>query len=574
VNVASGLAEPTRELPAAAARRRAKDHLLSIGAAPLIACVWFVVVFCARWPAFRTPSFVSDSMVDSSFFGYAGELVRTGGIPYLTFWDHKAPLIFLVDAAALAVSGGQVWGLWLFNLLLFIGAALLAHSAMRRAFGALPAFVGTTYFAFSIAALFPVNMTEGYVLPLQWAAVLVLLRHRERIAGPLRAGMAMGVLGALAFFLRANLIGAAASVWCALLIAQVLRSRRGGAGGRDGAVFVAGSALGGVTVAACVVAYFASRGALAAFWDQAFRYNFIYSASGLPAKAGAMFFGTMLATQYSSAVLPFAGWILAARRVWHERRSHPVDPVYLLAVIWPVIEIVLGGMSGRHYGHYFAPSYSPVCFLGALLIAELIAIAPAAFSRGKGALALRLLAVGAVLPAMGATAFHQATDKAPPARIAQVGETADYVRRHTEPGARVLVWGHASEVHFFSGRGPASRFVYPLALLTPRYADRALVDGFIDELRATAPPLIIDATPNAASGDDLVPSLAQWNPAWHYPKEVGRSRYWWRMTPELKAFYDYVHANYAVEVTLGPKQWVVYRRITPVAQAWSTASGP
>jgi hypothetical protein len=138
-----------------------------------------------------------------------------------------------------------------------------------------------------------------------------------------------------------------------------------------------------------------------------------------------------------------------------------------------------------------------------------------------------------------------------------VDATARYVREHSPPNSRLFVWGHASDVYLFANRAPASRFVYPLAMLTPRYADSALVAGFVDELRASAPPLIVDATSGVSTSDDLVPSLSAWDPAWRYP-ETGVA--WWTMTPALRAFYDHVAANYTIIDSVGPQHWVIYAR--------------
>jgi hypothetical protein len=168
---------------------------------------------------------------------------------------------------------------------------------------------------------------------------------------------------------------------------------------------------------------------------------------------------------------------------------------------------------------------------------------------------------------MASAAMNIAKDKDGRERVVQVSEAADYVRAATPADARLLVWGHAADVHLFSGRRPASRFIYALPLLTPNYADAALVRGFIDEVAASAPPLIIDATPNAIEAEDLAPSLAAWNPAWKYPKDAPPGRLWWSMTPELRSFYQYVHANYTPVASIGPRQWVVYRRSGTAAPA-------
>jgi len=105
----------------------------------------------------------------------------------------------------------------------------------------------------------------------------------------------------------------------------------------------------------------------------------------------------------------------------------------------------------------------------------------------------------------------------------------------------------------------ASRFAYPLAMLTPRYADSSLVAEFVDDLRASAPPFIVDATRGVPKSDALVPSLGSWNPRWRYPTSGVA---WWTMTPALRAFYDYVASNYAVVDVVGPQRWVIYARRT------------
>jgi hypothetical protein len=525
---------------------------------PLVASLWLTLIFLLRWPPLSQPGFVSESALDSALFAYAGELVRTGGTPYLTFWDHKAPLIFLVNAAALALSGGKVWGLWLLNLGVFVGATVLGHACMRRAFGPLAALLGTTCFASSLAAMMPANLTEGYVLPLQWAAVLLLVGWAAERPAPFMRGAALGVLAALAFFLRANLIGAALSVGLTLVAMMVFQRRS-----RDCMALVLGGVAGIAIVSLMLVAYLASAGALSAFWEQAFEYNFVYARSELRSRVGAAFFGTMLVTRFGSAVIPFAGWVMCARRVWSARRGMQTHPVYLLALVWLPIELLLASMSGRHYGHYFATALAPLALLSAAFVAEALAMAPAAQARGNGVLMVRLLAGGTALIAIAATTMQLVGGggKAERERRAQVTAAADYVRAKTGAGAPLLVWGHAADVHFFSGRRPASRFVYPLPLLTPGYANAARVNSFLDEIRTAAPPLIIDATANAQEGEDLVPSLARWDPTWGYPRSPHTANRWWSMTPELKAFYDYVHANYEMVDTVGPKEWVVYKRL-------------
>lgn len=543
-------------------RRKSGERL-----ALAVLAAWMSGLLMVFWPALRYPVFVSDSNIDASFFGYAGELVRRGGVPYLSFWDHKPPLIFYIDAAALALSGGRVWGLWMASLVTVLGAMLLAYRALRLAFGVAPALLGLTVFVAAMSRVLPVNMTEGYALPLVWGTVLltVSVSTTGRLnRQPLACGAALGALGALAFFLRANIIGAAASASIVLTIA-LLRDRQLSAWLR----FAAGAVLGALGVTALVVAPLAYGGALGAFWDQAFHYNFLYAHTKLGLRIRSGLFVMMDVSAFSSLVLPLAGWAAAVAYTWMSRVSGARMVVPLLGVVWPPIEMMMATTTGRPYGHYFAVVMPAVSYLTALaawsLLNSLARAGPQLMQWGHRAIAV--IAVAIALPTVLGTAIKLRDRESPRTRFEQVSATSAVIQARTAPGATVYVWGHASDVYFMAQRRPASRFIYPLALLTPRYADTTLVRGFVAELRAAAPQLIVDASAGAASGEALVPSLAVWDPRWRYPTEFGTSVQWWAMTPAIKEFYDYVAQQYVLAGYVGPKRWAVYVRATTAAVA-------
>ncbi|MFL5574520.1 MAG: glycosyltransferase family 39 protein [Gemmatimonadaceae bacterium] len=527
--------------------------------------LWLVLLLAARWPALRNPSFQSNSTLDAAFFAYAGELVRTGGVPYLTFWDHKPPLVYFIDAAALTLSRGQVWGVWLASLSALLASLALGYAAMRRAFGPVAAVLGASYFALSFTTVLASNLTEEYALPLQWWAALLLVARAPRTGGTgaFRTGAGLGVVGALAFLLRANLVGAPLSAALALTVVMLAR-RQAGAWAR----LALGALLGAGAVLAAVLAYLASHGALGAFWDQVFRYSGHYVAATWAMRARAGYAGLVTASVVGSLLLPVAGWLLAAIRSARSGRDHPALSVWLFALVWLPVELALVSVSGRPYTHYYVNLLPPLSFLAALAGAELLHLAARAGASHRrawswGALTAAVLAMA--IPAVGNTALAVRDGEPRPARGETVTAAADYVRAHAPAGARVLVWGHAADVYLFSGRRPASRFVYALPLLTPGYADSALVRGFLAELRAADPPLIVDATPNSPQNEDLVPSLARWDPGWRFPTDLGPKVRYWATTPALEAVYDYVATNYRPVATVGPRAWVVYERARAAA---------
>ena len=152
---------------------------------------WIVLLLLLRWPALLYPQFNSNSNIDAAFFALAGKLVRDGAVPYLAFWDHKPPLIYLIDALALSVSGGAIWGVWLATVAALLVTLGAAFAAWRRMFGAAAAVIAALVLAVSFDVPAPFNLTEGFVLPAQAAALLILARWsmtRGRVLVPARGG--------------------------------------------------------------------------------------------------------------------------------------------------------------------------------------------------------------------------------------------------------------------------------------------------------------------------------------------------------------------------------------------------
>lgn len=518
-----------------------------------LAALWIVVLYLADWPAPLRATFDSSLSIDSAVFAYAGKLLQGGGVPYLSYWDHRPPLVHFINATGLALSGGEPWGIWLIYLGSALAALGLAYASLRRLFGPPGAIVGALIFAFGLAAARGANGTEGYALPLQWAAFWVWTRWRAegdaRAQG--RIAFLIGVLAALAFLLRPNLVGAMLAVAIASSVVLVARRR-----GRAWLAF-AGAGVGGVLlVVAPLLLYLASAGALAAFYDQVLRYSQLYPSVTLMSRIKTAYSGLRLVSQYGALILGVAGWLLAAVRlkaVGH-RRSSPALGVWVLAIIWLPLELGLAALSGRVYGHYFMALLLPLSFLAALAIHELLA---------PRRLFVAAVVLAVAIPATYDLALQLRNNGLPGRRGLQLAPTVEYIRANTAPTDPILVWGHAADLYFFSERPPSTRFIYPGPLLTAGYADSSLVAGFLAELDARPPALVIDAS-NARGlvpPEQLVPPLARWDSSWYYPDWLRPEDAWWVAPPALEAFYRYVAKEYDPVGSVGPQGWTIYRRV-------------
>jgi hypothetical protein len=409
-----------------------------------------------------------------------------------------------------------------------------------------------------VALVAPFNLTEGYVLPVQAASMLLLTRWSPLRRSMFVHGLVIGALAGVALMLRPNLAGAPAVVMATMVTGLLLTGRA-----RKLTSWATGVIGGVVLVIGPILLWLDAHDALRPFWEQAFRYNAVYSAASLQSRVRAAFEGVAVTTVYGTLLLPIIGYVLAVRRLVVRRRGATPTPVLLFAVLWAPVELALAAVPGRPYMHYFATLLLPFGLLTAIAACEVFAVfarvaAPTVAGRWRRHTALVVCGAIAVVP-VGRTVTEVRDSGLRGERAEQVDVTAHYVRAHSARDSRLLVWGHASDVYLFADRAPASRFVYPLAMLTPRYADSSLVAGFVDDLRASAPPLIVDATPGASESDALVPSLSSWNSRWRYPKSGVA---WWTMTPALRAFYDHVASNYIIVDSVGPQHWVIYARRT------------
>ena len=547
--------------------RRASWLSVALGAA------WIGLVLDRAWPARLHPVFASDSPIDSAFFALAGDLVRRGGTPYVTFWDHKPPLVFFIDAFGLWLSGGEVWGLWLVSFVAVVLALVLAHLALRSAFGAAAAVLGVCVIAFSVSWIRASNLTEEYALPLQCATMLLVTRWATRRSGApasranqLGYGVALGVLAGLAFALKANLVAAATAAAIAVGVILLFERRLADLGR-----FAGGAMLGFAAVWGAIVAYMVSRGAYGAFVDQVFRYNFVYAGASWGQRVRAALTGVTALARFGAVILPFAGWVVAGvltlrsfRRP--ESRRDPARILRLYGFVWLPLELLFSSISGRAYMHYFVALLPVLAYLSALLASELSTRLGTSRVTGRvdmppNVVVLAFAACVAFLSAANTLVEFRDSGASPAdRRRTQVDAAVAFVRAHSTPQEPLLVWGHASDVYLLSARRPASRHVYPFALLTPRYADSALVAGFLDDLRRTSPPLIVDATHGPTASDSLVPPLGAWNPEWRYPNDRGPRVVWWSMTPALREVYEFVAERYVATDSVGPQRWPMYRR--------------
>jgi 4-amino-4-deoxy-L-arabinose transferase-like glycosyltransferase len=245
------------------------------GRAPLVFLLALTVV--ALLPA--SPLLYKTPNNDSSIFLYISREMLEGKLLYRDVFDHKPPLIFLINAAGLLLGGKGLWGVWFLELLSLTAALVLAYLFLERFFGRLPALVACAAWLANLAFVHERgNLTEEYAYPFQFAA-LFLLAGVQNIRRSAWRFLAMGVLLGLAASLKQPLAGIGLSMAVFLAFETFTRP---GSRPRDLLLALLWMALGAAAVWLAWLAGSAAAGVFPEFWEAVFLMNFGVSGHSTP----------------------------------------------------------------------------------------------------------------------------------------------------------------------------------------------------------------------------------------------------------------------------------------------------
>jgi hypothetical protein len=424
---------------------------------------------------------------DSGVFLYMGWRFLQGDLPYRDVWDHKPPLIYIVDALGLSLTPDSLWGVWLVQFLFIFLTLFLIYRLLDGEFGVYAALAGTVVLTSGLLTILERgNVTEGYALVFQALCFWLFVRAWRRDF-PIRTLFWIGLAGGLAFNFKQTTIG----IWVTcglLLLARRVLQRRWPL--RELFALLAGWLLPSLMF----LLYFASQNALADFWEQAYLYNFVYIGKHEGIRRLIPVFLKGFAYLQNGGVLYFAalGWLVGLIYVWRNRRRLArVQPLILMALIDLPIEIFLITVSGRSILHYYLTLLPVIAILAGFLAALLPALFDIFLSTSFPNIR-RWLQVAVFLGIL-VTQLGQAERYREYVHALAENDYApviDYVAAHTEEDDKVLLIGAESVVNFLARREAPTRYVYqyPLALL----GRRPMFEEYFNDILSDKPVLIVD----------------------------------------------------------------------------------
>ena len=414
------------------------------------------IVFVLHIPMFTTP--VWDN--DETYIATVAEVMSQGGELYVDVFDRKPPLVFLVYQGAFAVTGTtELWGPRILGVVSLAATAGLVAMFARRRYGDRAALYAGIFSALTTATLLPRDAQsanfEVFMLP-GIAAAMVLADRK-------RSGWAGVALGVAACFKQTALTTLLPLAWLAW------RDRR----------WRALVSLGTGTFAPLLVVAVVFGPRDFVFW--VFTGNEGYLDVG---GDWGLVLSRMVQMTLWVALLNVALVILATT-VWRQLRRDADVWFWLLSGL-------IGAFAGlRFWGHYYWQVLPPLCVLAASALV------------GRPRVIARAALVVTASIAVGAVAVALLDPDVPPAEPWK--PIAEYVENNTEPGDRIFVWGHVSEVYWASDRLPATQLV-TTGFLTGHTGGRppdrvgmdlavpGVWDDFMERLESESPAMILVMT--------------------------------------------------------------------------------
>lgn len=237
------------------------------------------ILFALVYYAFTTPLGPSIGS-DNAIYMTMGTAIAEGYAPYTEIFDHKGPLVFILQAIPQLLSGGYSTLAIFVQQVIFLFACLrlLDHiAAQLRAPGVLSQLVYLAVLAPNVGGG---NLTEEYTALFTLVGVLIILRTfagglPAETKGVFARAAVLGAMNMLCFLTRANNV----LVLCAMtlaLAAWMLLARRGDLLVRCVGGFAAGLAL----CALPVILWLAANGALAESVYGSIVHNMMYAETG------------------------------------------------------------------------------------------------------------------------------------------------------------------------------------------------------------------------------------------------------------------------------------------------------
>ncbi len=448
-----------------------------------------------------SPIFHPVPHTDSGIFLYIGKQILSGEVPYRDLWDHKGPIIFLINSIGVLLDSNSLWGIWVVESVFLFFASLASYKFFEEVFGKLVAFLSTSFWLTFFVMIRSLNFSENYYILVQFLIIILFLKA-EKSENRRKLDFGIGVISAIGFLIRPNMIGIALAVGLVWLW-NLWENKKVN-------VFLQKllyAILGALSIFGILFIYLILNNALPDFIDQVFLFNFYYSGDTQASFLSFIEFGN----NNIDFILPFAfaGWLTVLLGVISNvgNQSKIRKKILILFLLCLPIEIFLSALSGYKYLHYFVTWFVPI----ALVVSYLFSLIYDNLPKTE-LLKTKITFRQAILTVMfiGFISFtlieHYAYAKSTAYWCLkkqhlctthydeETIEILDYLESNTSSDEIVYFWALELRYNFLGDRKSMGKFWNSRVFNNVNYLENGIIDQFKKEILSNK-PIIIDTSP-------------------------------------------------------------------------------
>lgn len=143
---------------------------------PLVVVGVFLLAFIFSFQCSNNLFYTGPTLSDSSVFKYVARVIMDGGMPYKDTFDHKGPLIYLLNVAGIHVAYWR--GIWVIELIALFATFMAMYKIARLKCIRITSFLLLLFASSSLFKYFEGgNLTEEYAMPFIAISIFIFTNY-------------------------------------------------------------------------------------------------------------------------------------------------------------------------------------------------------------------------------------------------------------------------------------------------------------------------------------------------------------------------------------------------------------
>lgn len=414
----------------------------------------------------------SDSpMTDSSVFLTIGRQMKNGEVPYANTFDHKGPLLYLINYFGIMIE--DISGIFVFEFFAVFFTLFFIFKIVKLKVSNYTFSVVLTIILFSPFISFYLsdwgNLVEQYALPFISFSLYIFLKYFMNKNVSVLEITFVGAAFASVLLLRVNMVGVWAVFCPAVLVKDIYRKNYTGLR-RNIAFFSFGALL----VIMPIVIWLLSIGAFSAFIDAYVSFNMEYSDVDAKNVFSSILF-------FMDNMIIFLSFVLTFYYAIRDRKDR-IMILYLGAFVAAFIAACISGKCFLHYGMTLVPL---VVFPFASLFAD---IEDSSQFDTVGVVSLLFLMFLVSPIWLDVTKLLCGGKKENNYGRELISKICEYIEEKTNSDDKIIVYGNWNQIYIRCNRLPASRYSYQFPITDVR---PTIMDEFYNDLLINKPKVFV-----------------------------------------------------------------------------------